>query len=391
MRQIGPSFVLIMFKKSLTRSSCFTSKQLWICFKTDAKVWLASLQEATGYGVSRFYDIGRTVGEGTFGVVRVGSSLEDGRKVAVKSTACSTELKVLTVLSEHPSPFVTDNLDIFEEGNHGFAPDVCSTSMLNIVMEYASGRLSNWLNGRRLSETKVKLVMRQVLSGLAHIHDLGIVHRDVKPDNILFFGSKLDQVKLADFGIATSMGEKHMHDQALRTMAGTPHFMAPEMWKGSYGPAVDIWACGITMYIMMTGRYPFGIELNEMIQRREQADFKADFSTFWDPDALSIAKGMLCPDPSRRLSAIGALQHKWFEPQGRASGHDTRSRMKFRKAVNAVRCINKLQKRKPKPTQQPKDHENGSSELPFSWSQGNRKRDWRWPWFVTKIVKLFRS
>lgn len=339
------------------------------------------MKEATVYGLSRFYSVGRTIGKGAFGVVRVGSSLESGQKVAVKSTPfMQAEMEVLTVLAENPSPFVTRTLDIFE-----------GLETTNIVMEFASGGvLSNWLQGGRLSEAKVKIVMRQVLSGLAHIHGLGVVHRDVKPDNILLFGSRFNKVKLADFGLASRANslhastERQLHDCAIQTMVGTPHFTAPEMCKGQrYGSGVDVWACGITMYVMMTGRYPFGIELNEMIRRREEADFRPEFG-HWDSDALSIAKGMLCPDPSRRLSAIGALQHKWFEteaPEKQASGDDTTSRIKFRKAVQAVRCIIKLQNGKPKPkSQQPVEPE----------SNNTSNRDRRWPRFLTKILNFFR-
>jgi len=154
-------------------------------------------------------------------------------------------------LLDHPN--VTAVQDFGEE------PD----GLVYIVMEYLAGvNLQVVLDGaRRLAPERAIAIMLQVCSALTAAHERGIVHRDVKPDNIMLVPSRDDEgnafemVKVCDFGIAAL--DNVPDPNAREWTAGTPEYMAPEQAHGRAEPRSDVYACGIVLYEMLTGRPPF--------------------------------------------------------------------------------------------------------------------------------------
>ncbi|XP_050535596.1 calcium/calmodulin-dependent protein kinase type II alpha chain isoform X20 [Daktulosphaira vitifoliae] len=164
------------------------------------------------------------------------------------------------------------------------------------------------------SEADASHCIQQILESVNHCHTNGVVHRDLKPENLLL-ASKIKgaAVKLADFGLAI---EVQGDQQAWFGFAGTPGYLSPEVLKKEpYGKPVDIWACGVILYILLVGYPPFWDE----DQHRLYAQIKAgayDYpSPEWDtvtPDAKNLINQMLTVNPAKRVTASDALKHPWI-------------------------------------------------------------------------------
>ncbi|XP_021925549.1 calcium/calmodulin-dependent protein kinase type II alpha chain isoform X13 [Zootermopsis nevadensis] len=164
------------------------------------------------------------------------------------------------------------------------------------------------------SEADASHCIQQILESVNHCHQNGVVHRDLKPENLLLASKqKGAAVKLADFGLAIEVqGEQ----QAWFGFAGTPGYLSPEVLKKEpYGKPVDIWACGVILYILLVGYPPFWDE----DQHRLYAQIKAgayDYpSPEWDtvtPEAKNLINQMLTVNPTKRITASEALKHPWI-------------------------------------------------------------------------------
>ncbi|VVC36355.1 Hypothetical protein CINCED_3A012877 [Cinara cedri] len=164
------------------------------------------------------------------------------------------------------------------------------------------------------SEADASHCIQQILESVNHCHTNGVVHRDLKPENLLLASKvKGAAVKLADFGLAI---EVQGDQQAWFGFAGTPGYLSPEVLKKEpYGKPVDIWACGVILYILLVGYPPFWDE----DQHRLYAQIKAgayDYpSPEWDtvtPDAKNLINQMLTVNPAKRVTASDALKHPWI-------------------------------------------------------------------------------
>nr|NP_001191515.1 CaM kinase II delta [Aplysia californica]ACN43222.1 CaM kinase II delta [Aplysia californica] len=164
------------------------------------------------------------------------------------------------------------------------------------------------------SEVDASRCIQQVLEGMNSCHQHNIIHRDVKPENLLLASkAKGAAVKLADFGLAI---EVQGDQQAWFGFAGTPGYLSPEVLrKDPYGKPVDIWACGVVLYILLVGYPPFWDE----DQHRLYAQIKAgayDYpSPEWDtvtPEAKNLINSMLTVNPAKRINASEALKHPWI-------------------------------------------------------------------------------
>lgn len=205
------------------------------------------------------YKIGAELGRGASGVVYRGINKNDGTKVAIKilrSDLVSDREIVTRFITERDalislnSPHIVKVYDLIAEGGE-----------LGIVMEYAPGMtLRESINERGLkSPTQAIEITKQVLSGLAAAHARGIVHRDIKPDNVIFDQSATGEINvlITDFGISKILDVA----TSVTQMIGTPEYMAPELIeRGTVAPSVDVYATGIMLYEMLTGRTPFGGE-----------------------------------------------------------------------------------------------------------------------------------
>jgi len=192
------------------------------------------------------------------------------------------------------------------------------------------------------SEADASHCIQQILESVNHCHQNGVVHRDLKPENLLLASkSKGAAVKLADFGLAI---EVQGDQQAWFGFAGTPGYLSPEVLKKEpYGKPVDIWACGVILYILLVGYPPFWDE----DQHRLYAQIKAgayDYpSPEWDtvtPEAKNLINQMLTVNPAKRIRAEEALKHPWISQRERvASGVHRQETVDCLKKFNARRKL----------------------------------------------------
>jgi len=164
------------------------------------------------------------------------------------------------------------------------------------------------------SEADASHCIQQILESVNHCHSNGVVHRDLKPENLLLASkSKGAAVKLADFGLAI---EVQGDQQAWFGFAGTPGYLSPEVLKKEpYGKPVDIWACGVILYIILVGYPPFWDEDQQKLYAQIRAGAYDFPSPEWDtvtPEAKNLINQMLTVNPAKRIRAEEALKHPWI-------------------------------------------------------------------------------
>ncbi|KAK6306014.1 hypothetical protein J4Q44_G00229390 [Coregonus suidteri] len=155
--------------------------------------------------------------------------------------------------------------------------------------------------------------IQQIVEAVLHCHQMGVVHRDLKPENLLLASKcKNAAVKLADFGLAI---EVQGDQQAWFGFAGTPGYLSPEVLrKEAYGKPVDIWACGVILYILLVGYPPFWDEDQHKLYQQIKAGAYDFPSPEWDtvtPEAKNLINQMLTINPAKRITAQEALKHPW--------------------------------------------------------------------------------
>jgi len=160
------------------------------------------------------------------------------------------------------------------------------------------------------------VVVRKILSAVHYLHTCGIVHRELKPENLLLKSEDDTEVMISDFGLSKVIGE----DMMMQTACGTPYYVAPEVLSATgYGPQVDCWSIGVITYLLLCGFPPFyGENLPDVFEQIMKADF--DFpDPYWteiSADAKDFIKKMLVVEPQNRYTADTALNHPWIVKGG---------------------------------------------------------------------------
>ncbi|XVF10683.1 hypothetical protein REPUB_Repub07fG0203600 [Reevesia pubescens] len=260
------------------------------------------------------YVLGGQLGWGQFGVIRACSDKLIGEVLACKSIAkdrlvtpddfCSIklEIEIMTRLSGHPN--VVDLKAVYEDED-----------FVHLVMELcAGGELFHRLEKYgRFSEFEARVIFKHLMQVVKYCHDNGIVHRDLKPENILLATkSSTSPIKLADFGLATYIKQ----GQSLHGTVGSPFYIAPEVLTGGYNQAADVWSTGVILYILLSGMPPFGGKTKSKIfdaVRAAELRFPPDPWDHISVSARDLVTGMICVDPSKRLTAAQVLAHPWVE------------------------------------------------------------------------------
>uniref|UniRef100_A0A671Y300 calcium/calmodulin-dependent protein kinase n=1 Tax=Sparus aurata TaxID=8175 RepID=A0A671Y300_SPAAU len=194
------------------------------------------------------------------------------------------------------------------------------------------------------SEADASHCIQQILESVNHCHINGIVHRDLKPENLLL-ASKLKgaAVKLADFGLAI---EVQGDQQAWFGFAGTPGYLSPEVLrKDPYGKPVDMWACGVILYILLVGYPPFWDEDQHRLYQQIKAGAYDFPSPEWDtvtPEAKDLINKMLTINPAKRVTATDALKHPWICQRSTVA-----SMMHRQETVECLKKFNARRKLKP--------------------------------------------
>ncbi|XP_047675052.1 calcium/calmodulin-dependent protein kinase (CaM kinase) II beta 1 isoform X19 [Tachysurus fulvidraco] len=252
------------------------------------------------------------LGKGAFSVVRRCVKLCTGQEYAAKiintkklsardHQKLEREARICRLL-KHPN-IVRLHDSISEEGFHYLLFDLVT-----------GGELFEDIVAREYySEADASHCIHQILDSVNHIHQHDIVHRDLKPENLLLASKcKNAAVKLADFGLAI---EVQGDQQAWFGFAGTPGYLSPEVLrKEAYGKPVDIWACGVILYILLVGYPPFWDEDQHKLYQQIKAGAYDFPSPEWDtvtPEAKNLINQMLTINPAKRITAQEALKHPW--------------------------------------------------------------------------------
>ncbi|XP_051897079.1 calcium/calmodulin-dependent protein kinase type II subunit beta isoform X25 [Pristis pectinata] len=258
------------------------------------------------------YQIHEELGKGAFSTVRRCIKLSTGQEYAAKMIntkklpardhqKLEREARICRLLKH--SNIVRLHDSISEEGYHYLVFDLVT-----------GGELFEDIVAREYySEADASHCIQQILEAVLHCHQMGVVHRDLKPENLLLASKcKGAAVKLADFGLAIEVqGEQ----QAWFGFAGTPGYLSPEVLrKEAYGKPVDIWACGVILYILLVGYPPFWDEDQHKLYQQIKAGAYDFPSPEWDtvtPEAKNLINQMLTINPAKRITATEALKHPW--------------------------------------------------------------------------------
>ncbi|CAI5489211.1 unnamed protein product [Closterium sp. Naga37s-1] len=256
----------------------------------------------------RFEMGGEVLARGEFGAVRVCVERESGARLACKTIDKQSiqsadearnlrrEVAAMEVVSGHPNVVQL----------HAACEDDKS---IFLVMELCrGGDLFDFMRQYgRLPESMAAPVCRQLLAALHHCHTCGVLHRDVKPENVLLLQpGSVKQIKLVDFGISTDVEP----DAASCKLYGTPLYLAPETLDGIWGPPADVWSTGVLVYALLSGLPPFWAASNEAIYNAIRTKAPRFSSARWkhvSEEAKELLQAMLVKDPTRRITTSQAL------------------------------------------------------------------------------------
>ncbi|XP_076445732.1 uncharacterized protein LOC143283402 [Babylonia areolata] len=265
------------------------------------------------------YLLGRPLGEGSFAKVKEGLHLTTGQKVAVKvidKKRAKTDRYVRKnlrregrLLQQIRHQHVIQLLEVMEtEHCYYLVTEFCAGGNL---MDYITKR-------RRLDEKESKKFIRQIVSAVDYLHRLGIIHRDLKVENLLLDENR--NIKLIDFGLSNTIKVSPtpggvLHGQEyLVTQCGSPAYAAPELLNHQkYGLPVDVWSIGVNMYAMLTGSLPFTVDPFNIrtLYKKMVSGQMNPLPPGLTPDAKDLLHKFLRADPQQRVTITEALRHPW--------------------------------------------------------------------------------
>eukprot|EP00440_Ansanella_granifera_P035819 gb/GFBE01038854.1/.p1 GENE.gb/GFBE01038854.1/~~gb/GFBE01038854.1/.p1 ORF type:complete len:474 (+),score=166.71 gb/GFBE01038854.1/:1-1422(+) len=268
--------------------------------------------------LSDFYNCEKKVmGEGSYGAVTKGIHRDTGAVRAVKAIDKSKisddsrfrdEMNIQAAL-DHPN--IVKLYEVFEDGrNYYLVMELCSGGELfDRIVEEAEKH-----DGSAFGEQDAATYMTQILGAMSYLHSHNFVHRDIKPENFLMQNKdQKAEIKVIDFGLAKNFNVGS--SDVMKTKAGTPYYVAPEVLQGKYNEKCDIWSCGVICYILLCGYPPFyGDSDNEILKKVKSGKFdfpEEDWGSVSDVGKDFICK-MLTKDPARRPSAAEMLEHPWI-------------------------------------------------------------------------------
>ncbi|OJJ47240.1 hypothetical protein ASPZODRAFT_132212 [Penicilliopsis zonata CBS 506.65] len=299
------------------------------------------------YEKKALYKFGRTLGAGTYGIVREAES--SSGKVAIKI--------ILKKNVRGHEDMVYDELELLQALNHPnivhFVDWFESKDKFYIVTQLATGgelfdRICDY---GKFTEKDASQTIRQVLEAVNYLHERNIVHRDLKPENLLYLTRAADSpLVLADFGIAKML---ETPTEVLTSMAGSFGYAAPEvMMKQGHGKAVDMWSLGVITYTLLCGYSPFRSEnLSDLIEecRAGRIIFHERYWRDVSQDAKDFIISLLQPDPAKRPTSEEALKQVWLTGET-ASDRDLLpeikayiARSRLRRGIEIVKLANRIE------------------------------------------------
>mmetsp|Transcript_6744 Transcript_6744/g.18099 ORF Transcript_6744/g.18099 Transcript_6744/m.18099 type:complete len:464 (+) Transcript_6744:258-1649(+) len=254
-----------------------------------------------------YYRLGKTLGVGSFGKVKLAEHEYTGKKVAVKILN-RQKIKMLDMEEK-----VRREIRILKLFLHphiiGLYEVIDTPSDVFVVTEYSSGgELFDYIVDRgRLTEDEARKFFQQIVSGVEYCHCHNVAHRDLKPENLLL--DEQGNVKIADFGLSNMMNDGFF----LKTSCGSPNYAAPEVISGKLyaGPEVDVWSCGVILYALLCGTLPFDDENIPYLFKKIKGGLYT-MPSYLSSSARDLISKLLVTDPLRRLTIDGIRKHPWF-------------------------------------------------------------------------------
>ncbi|ERN18097.1 CBL-interacting protein kinase 8 isoform X2 [Amborella trichopoda] len=255
------------------------------------------------------YEVGRTIGEGTFAKVKFAQNTETGESVAMKV------LDKASILKHKMADQIKREISIMKLVRHPYVVRLhevlASRTKIYIILEFITGGelFDKIVHRGRLSENDSRKYFQQLIDGVDFCHSKGVYHRDLKPENLLL--DSQGNLKISDFGLSALPPQG---TDLLHTTCGTPNYVAPEVLahKGYDGAVADVWSCGVILYVLLAGYLPFDeVDLTTLYGKIERADFSCPS---WFPvGAKLLIHKILDPNPNTRVRIEEIRNDDWFK------------------------------------------------------------------------------
>jgi serine/threonine-protein kinase SRK2 len=257
------------------------------------------------------YDLVRDIGSGNFGIARLMRDKQTKELVAVKYIERGDKI------DENVQREIINHRSLRHPNIVRFKEVILTPTHLAIVMEYASGgelfdRISN---AGRFREDEARFFFQQLISGVSYCHAMQVCHRDLKLENTLLDGSPAPRLKICDFGYSKS---SLLHSQPKSTV-GTPAYIAPEvLLRQEYdGKTADVWSCGVTLFVMLVGSYPFEDpdepkDFRKTIHRVLHVQYSIPEHVQISIECRHLISRIFEADPSKRITIPEIRKHEWF-------------------------------------------------------------------------------
>ncbi|KAJ7568179.1 hypothetical protein O6H91_01G021600 [Diphasiastrum complanatum] len=257
------------------------------------------------------YELGRTLGEGTFAKVKFAKNLDTGENVAIKVL---DKEKVLKHKMAEQIKREISTLKLVKHPNIVQLYEVLgSKTKIYIVLELVTGGelFDRIVHQGRLQEDVARRYFQQLINAVDYCHSRGVYHRDLKPENLLLDAK--GNLKISDFGLS-ALPQQLWADGLLHTTCGTPNYVSPEVInnKGYDGAKADLWSCGVILFVLMAGYLPFD-EPNLMMLYKKI--YRADFTcpSWFSSGARNLLLRILDPNPTTRITIPEILENEWFK------------------------------------------------------------------------------
>ena len=260
------------------------------------------------------YEFIEIIGKGSFGTVHKVKNKKTGEQRAIKIIPKQTkgilmEKKIITeieLLEQIDHPNIIKLYEFYD-----LEDKICIVSELG-----NGGPLSKYKGSPKMtSELEIAIIMFQLLSAVNYCHNKNLMHRDIKPDNILVENKQQQghfHIKLIDFGTA----KMYLNSEQTQVI-GSAHFIAPEVLLGNYTHKCDLWSCGIVLYYLLTTKYPFDAKnKNDIYTKIKKCNYDRLEGNQYkkiSPEAKDLVHKLIKSDFNERLSAQKALEHIWFK------------------------------------------------------------------------------
>ena len=302
--------------------------------------------------ITQFYEVIKKIGEGSYGKIYKVKNKQSGDIRAMKQIMKSkipniekfqNEIKILAMV-DHPN--IVRLFEVIEDDKY-----------FNLLQELCTGgELLKKMQTTQLKEKEIAKIFNQIMSAVAYCHEKGIVHRDLKLENILFASEEPDSpIKIIDFGFSVLLGKHNINKandnndlkkygfKRMKTKVGTLYYISPEIIKGNYDEKCDIWACGVILYILLCGYPPFNGPSDKEVYNiitQVKYDFNQPAWKNVSKHAKELIKNMLTP-AKNRYTAKQVLNSKWLEIKLKDADESTNNYLDY-KHISNFKTYNKF-------------------------------------------------